>query len=92
MFGIVIFIALIKIYQLTHRVFLCAGIDAATMMLFNLLGGSPVIELLLWGVFDFAYASLFFFLLGRFEDSLFKWWLTIFGFLFGPPLFGLLTG
>ncbi len=84
MIGLIILIALIRILQITHSPLLCAGINTALGFLFGFLDEMTFIARIGWGVFDFGYSFLFFYLLNQAEEFSKKWWAIILGFLVLP--------
>ena len=83
MFGlvvrVVILVGLIKLLLVTPKPFLCAGIYTAIACLFSLMLGASLLGIVLVGPVRFALASLYFWLLARFEDSGGLWWLIAIG-------------
>jgi hypothetical protein len=76
--------ALIKVLLTTNKPFLCAGIYAGVGFVLSLLAGTSLLVLVLATVLRFALASLYFWLLDRFEDSTGLFWLiAILGIFIG---------
>jgi hypothetical protein len=76
--------ALIKVLITTGKPFLCAGIYAGVGFIASLLMGANFLVLLLATAVSFALASLYFWLLDRFEDSTVLFWvIAIVGLVIG---------
>lgn len=73
-----ILIALIQILLQTNKPFLCSGIYAAVAAILSLFLGQGLSGALVSGAFAFVLASLYFWLLDRFEGS-FWWWIIAAG-------------
>lgn len=76
---IFLIVALIKLLTATDKPFLCSGIYAVGTLLFGLAFGYPFSVVLIAGLLGFVLASLYFWLLSRFEDSGMVWWLIMIG-------------
>lgn len=70
-------IALIKILLATDKPFLCAGLYTGVIFVLGLAFGNPIEVMLIAAVISFVLASVYFWLLSRFEDSGFVWWLIL---------------
>lgn len=70
-------VALIKILLITDQPFLCSGLYAGVMLLLVLAFGAPLAAALLVALIGFVGASIYFWLLSRFEDSGLIWWLIL---------------
>lgn len=76
--------ALVKILLETEKPFLCSGIYAFIGFLFRLIVGIPLLNTLISTAISFALASLYFWLLNRFSESGWLFWLIlIFGLAIG---------
>jgi hypothetical protein len=71
---IVILAALIRLLIQTQKPFLCAGIYTAVFVIMGLVNGAKFVPLLIFTAVAFALASLYFWLLDRFEDNLLLFW------------------
>ena len=71
---IILMVALIKVLLASDQPFLCSGLYAAGVLLMNLLFGNGFIVALIAGGVGLVLASLYFWLLSRFEGSGLLWW------------------
>ena len=89
MFGIVqifVLVALIRLLLATDKPFLCAGLYAGLVFLFGLLTGP--LAAVIAGAITFVFASIYFWLLSKFEGAGLLWWVILVCGL----LLGLVTG
>lgn len=78
-----VLIALIQILIQTNKPFLCSGIYGAIAALFALFLGHGVTGAVLGGVVAFALSSLYFWLLDRFDGSVWWWIIAAGGLVIG---------
>lgn len=74
---IFVFIALLRVLVTTDAPLLCSGLYAIAVLLLGLAFGQPLSFVLIRTGAAFALASLYFWLLSRFEDSGFLWWIIM---------------
>jgi hypothetical protein len=74
---ILILIGLVGLLRSTNKPFLCAGIYAVAGFLINLMY-SPLREVLMASMIGFFLSWLYFFLLDKFENSVW-WWIILLG-------------
>lgn len=78
---IFVFIALIRVLVTTDSPLLCSGLYAIAVFLlglaFGMAFGQPLSFVLIRTGVAFVLASLYFWLLSRFEDSGFLWWIIM---------------
>ena len=83
-FKILILAGLIRLLIATEQPFLCSGLYAGGVLVLGLIFGVPFVTMLIAATISFALASLYFWLLVRFEGSGPIWWLIlIFGLVIG---------
>lgn len=70
-------IALIKILMITDQPFLCSGLYAGLVLLLALAFGNAMQVALLAALIGFVLASIYFWLLSRFEGSGLLWWVIL---------------
>lgn len=78
-FKILIMVSLLRLLDVTNKPFLCSGIYASIVLLFGIILGDPIIEVLLLTAIALAIASLYFWLLTRFNDGLAYWGIMLGG-------------
>ncbi|MBN1671075.1 MAG: hypothetical protein JXR37_08590 [Kiritimatiellae bacterium] len=75
---LVVLIALIRLLIATDKPFLCSSLYAAVVLVSGLLFARPLTGLLICAGLAFLLASLYFWLLDRFQDGL-LWWVILVG-------------
>lgn len=80
-FKVAILVALLKILNITGKPFLCSGIYAVFVFIFSLLLGEEMVNALINFAFALVLASLYFWLLDRFNIG-WQYWIILFGGLF----------
>jgi len=81
---IFILIGLVRLLIATSKPLLCATIYASAGFIFGLLVGVPFLQMLIASIVGFGLATLYFWLLNRFEDNHVLWWIIlIVGLLIG---------
>jgi hypothetical protein len=78
-----VLIALIQILIQTNKPFLCSGIYGAVATLFGLFMGRGLIGAVAGGGIAFAFSSLYFWLLDRFDSSFWWWIIAVDGLVIG---------
>jgi hypothetical protein len=76
--GWLILIAILKLYIVTEKTFLCAGVYAAVGTTLALIGGASFLALLIGAAVSFALASGYFFVLSLIDGGG-LWWLAAVG-------------
>jgi len=61
--------ALIKLLLVTNKPFLCSGIYAGVIFVFSIISGAGILSALLGTAIGFVLATIWFWLLNRFEDN-----------------------
>ncbi|MBN1815734.1 MAG: hypothetical protein JW828_00145 [Sedimentisphaerales bacterium] len=80
---IVILVALIRLLTATEQPFLCAGLYAGVRCLFAVAINGPSWSILVFGAVAFLLASLYFWLLDRFDETFWWWIIMVVGFGIG---------
>ena len=80
---IAILVGLVRLLTMTGKPFLCSGIYAAIALFFDLLSGSGPIDALISGGVAFLLASLYFWLLNRYDEGALYWIILVGGLLIG---------
>ncbi len=81
-FKIIILAALIKVLLTSNNPLLCAGIYTAVVFFMGIISGSALMSLLIGCIIAFALSLLYYWLLDRFEDQGFIWWVILLGGIF----------
>jgi hypothetical protein len=74
---VILLIGLIRLLLATKQPFVCSGVYAGVMLFFELISGGGLLRLLLLAPVVFGLASLYFWLLARFESSFLLFWLIV---------------
>jgi len=84
---IIVLLGLTQLLAVTHKPLVCSGIYTAVGLLMDLMfaaGGHAAIgSVVLWAVMRFAFASVYFGLLSRFDRGPLYWAILIAGFVIG---------
>ena len=81
---VLILAALVKLLLATNKPFLCSGIYAAVSFIFPLMTGKGFLVAIITGTVAFVLASIWFWLLNRFEDRPGVFWcIVVLGILLG---------
>ena len=80
---ILILIALLRVLDITRKPFLCSGIYGALVFVFSLMFGNGIVDTLIITAVSTALASVYFWLLDRFNDGLAYWGIMIGGLFIG---------
>lgn len=82
-FKIIILISLLRILDITQNPFLCSGIYGFIVFILNFMFGNTFFDSLLFSLVSFALATLYFWLLARFNDGFPYWGIMIGGLVIG---------
>ncbi len=80
---IIMLVALLQLLAATDKPFLCSGIYTVIVFVFSLITGLAIIEVLIICAISFSLASLYFWLLDRFRESMAYWGILVVGLLIG---------
>jgi len=82
-FKILIIVGLLKILMLTEKPFLCSGIYTGIAFIINLAFGYSLLTAFIFAAISFFTASLYFWLLNRYQYGLPYWSILIAGLIIG---------
>ena len=80
---IIIIVALIRLLLATDRPFLCSGIYASIALFFGLVSGGNFFAVVLGTAISYGLASIYFWLLNRFDSGPLFWLILIVGIPIG---------
>ena len=83
MLNILVLIGLLKILSISENPYLCSGLYAVAYTSLALFFGAGFMNVLLYGVISFALATIYFYLLDRFQDGLLYWVILVGGLAIG---------
>ncbi len=75
---VILLIGLIRLLIAIKQPFVCSGLYTGVVLFFNLISGAGLLRSLLLAPVVFGLASLYFWLLARFESSFLLFWLIVF--------------
>jgi hypothetical protein len=74
---VILLIGLIRLLIATKQPFVCSGLYAGVVLFFHLISGGGLLNSLFLAPVVFGLASLYFWLLARFESSFLLFWLIV---------------
>ena len=78
-----VLVCLLKLLISTDKPFLCSGVYAGSVFVLGLVFKAPFLGVLLFSGIAFAFSSLYFWLLYRFDEGILWWIIMIGGLIIG---------